>query len=439
MAGILNTTTDPVELETGNTAPGLLERKSDEEIRKQNEKDLFNQRSGEMDTAVRRKMHTRAIKGHDNSILNTNVEMVPDLETGLSLQLNTNVPGVFADTPKTFGTDFDSVESSVYDKDGWGLNTMDFLFGAEAAVIGIAHDADGFSWNMENLKQQWSEQPIWVNALSTASLVGSMLLPASLAARAAFKTGGIATRLARGTIKEIDEIARWTDAGWINAGDDVVKKIAKYDDFESGQATITELRRLEIATTHAAKRSKRAAAVKAGQLTWSNPFQKALHSFESRWSNTYFEAINGTPGTGQHALRERMHGRLEKLWKREEVGQMLMNLPDPSKGPAISAYLMAKIDPGVAARVAKDGSAKGLSKTDTIWADHYWEWEKRGQAKRLESGMIDQDTFNRIGEGHLATITKNTPDASVRDSVTHFVPIPKGKTMKAANTGAKAM
>ncbi len=429
MAGILNTDID--EPQTGPSAPGLLERKSDEELRKQTEQTLFNKRSGEMDTAVRRKMHTRASKGLDNSILNTSVEMVPELETGYSFELDTSLPDVFPDEPYSPGTDFNSVESSVYDEGGWGMDTLDFLFGSEAAVIGIAHDADGFSWNIENLKQQWSEQPIWVNALSTASLVGTMLLPASLAARAAFKTGGLATKLARGTAKEADEITRWTDFGWINA-DDAAKKISKYDDFDGGQSTITELRRLELATTAAGKRAKRAAAVEAGTLTWANPAQKALHSFEKRWSNTYYEAINGTPGTGQHELREAFHGRLEKLWKREEVGQMLMTLPDASKGKAISSYLMAKLDPGVAARVAADGSAKGLSKTDKLWADNYWEWEKRGQAKRLESGFIDDDTYKRIGEGHLAAISKGTSTSPIA-SETHMVPIPGAKPQKAAS------
>ena len=434
MAGILDTTTDKPGLETGYEAPGLLERKNDEEIKTAREKDLFNQRSGEMDTAVRRKMHTRDIKGRDSSILNTNVDVVPEVETGLPFKLDTTRPDVYLDIPKSPGSDVDAVESGVYDKDGWGMNAVDFLFGAEAAVIGIAHDADGFTWNMENLKQQWSEQPIWINALSTASLVGTMLLPASLAARAAIKTGSLATKLAKGTAKEVDEIARWTDAGWINADTELakgVKKISKYDDFEGGQASITELRRLEIATTAAGKRAKRAAAVEAGTLTWANPAQKALHSFESRFSNTYYEAINGTPGSGQKGLREAFHGRLEKLWKREEVGEMLMSLPDASKGKAISAYLMAKLDPGVAARVASDGSARGLTKMDKLWADNYWEWEKRGQASRLESGFIDDETFKRIGEGHLAAISPGTATSPIA-SETHMIPIPGAKPQKAA-------
>lgn len=434
MAGLLNTKTDEPQIETGQSAPGLLERKSDEELRQQQEQGLFDKRSGEMDTAVRRKMHTRAIKGRDNSILDTNVEMVPELDTGYPTALDTSMPDVFPDIPKSPGTDFDAVESSVYDKDGWGMDTLDFLFGSEAAVIGIAHDSDGFTWNMENLKQQWSEQPIWVNALSTASLVGTMLLPASLAARATFKTGGLATKLAKGTAKEVDEIARWTDAGWINGKDELAKgakKISKYDDFESGQNTITELRRLELATTAAGKRAKRAAAVEAGTLTWANPTQKALHSFESRFSNTYFEAINGQPGSGKYALREEFHGRLDKFWKREEVGQMITNLPDVSKGPAIHAYLMAKLDTGVAARVAADGSAKGLTKADKVFAEHYWEWEKRGQAKRLESGFIDKDTFDKIGEGHIAALRPGT-EANIQTSVTHLVPIQTGRPQKAA-------
>ena len=423
MAGLLDTDVNGPELDTGR--PGILELKSDEELKKQQEQSLFDKRAGEADTIVRRKMHTRADKGLSTDILNTNVEMVPELDTGLPTNLNTSIPNVFPDMPKTFGTDFDAVESSVYDEEGWGFNTMDFLFGSEAAVIGIAHDADGFSWNMDNLKQQWSEQPIWINALSTASLVGTMLLPAGLAARAAIKTGGIATRLAKGTAKEVDEIARWHDAGWLNP------KVTKYDDFVSGQTTISELRRLELATTAAGKRAKRAIAVEAGQLTWANPMQKALHSFEKRFANTYFEAINGQPGSGQYALREQFHGRLDKLWKREEVGQMLMNLPDPAKGKAISAYLMAKLDPGVASRVAAEGSAAGLTRTDKLWADNYWEWEKRGQASRLESGFIDEDTFERIGEGHLAAISPGTASAPIA-SETYMVPIPGARPQKAA-------
>ena len=50
---------------------------------------------------------------------------------------------------------------------------------------------------------------------------------------------------------------RWKGAGWI---DDAVKG---FDDIEGGQKAIGEFRRLEIVSTAAAKRAKRAAAVAA--------------------------------------------------------------------------------------------------------------------------------------------------------------------------------
>ncbi|KKK49616.1 hypothetical protein LCGC14_3133270, partial [marine sediment metagenome] len=304
--------------------------------------------------------------------------------------------------------------------------TLDFLFGAEAAVIGIAHDSEGWSWNVENLKQQWSEQPLWLNALSMTSLIGTMILPASLAARSSLKFGSLATKMGRYGDEAV-EIANWKSKGMI--GDDKIRRFADFG--HQSNKTVKTLRRQEVALSRYAAMAERAKKVARGELSWSNPIEKALHSFEKRFSNTYFEAINGTPGTGNYALREQFHGRLEKLWKRDEVGQMLMTLPDASKGKAISSYLMAKLDPGVAARVAADGSARGLSKTDKLWADNYWEWEKRGQAKRLESGFIDNDTFERIGEGHLAAISPGTATSPIA-SETHMVPIPGAKPQKAA-------
>ena len=413
MAGILDTETDGLDLDTSGSSTGLLDQGTVEDRK-------LLKRKGEATTLVRKKLLTRDMKGQDNSIINTKTEMIPRLDTGIP-NLNTELP----DYPKMVGTDFDAVESSVYDKDGWGFNTMDFLFGSEAAVVGIAHDADGYSWSMDNLKQQWSEQPIWVNALSTASLVGTMLLPATLAIKGAVKTGGLATRAAKGTAKETAELARWIDLDWVG------KSVKKYDDIAGGQKAITELRRLEIANTAAAGRMKRAIAVEAGELTWKNPLDRARHGFEKRFSNTYFEAINGDPASGKYTLRDQFHERLDKLWKREEVGQMMMEMPEEAKGVAISAYLMAKNDPAIAARVARDGTAKGLTKVDKKWADMYWEWEKRGQSNRLTSGFIDQATYDRIGEGHLATLSKATPDANLQGSVTHMVPISK-KTLKGA-------
>ena len=416
MAGLFDTT--PTDQELDASGSPISDVRSDEERKK----DVLNKRAGESTTLLRRKMETRSMKGLSNEALNTTTELIPKIDTGIP-NLNTDVP----DMPKMPGTDFDSVETTVYDKEGWGMKTMDFLFGSEAAVVGIAHDADGFSWNMENLKQQWSEQPIWVNALSVASLAGTMLIPGALAVKGAIKTGGLATKLAAGTAKETAELATWKTAGWI---DDTVKA---YKDIDGGQKAITELRRLEIATSGAAKRMKRAAAVEAGTLTWRNPVEKALHSFEKRFSNTYFEAINGKPGSGQFALREEFHQRLDKLWKREEIGQMLTAMPDSSKGVAIHAYLMSRLDPGVAARVAKDRATKGLSKSDKVWADNYWEWEKRGQANRLKSGFIDQKTYDTVGEGHIAALLKGTPAAPLQGSDTHLIPIPTGRKKRVAS------
>ena len=77
---------------------------------------------------------------------------------------------------------------------GIGIRDVtNFLIGPEMAVVGAKWDQGSFSWNLENMYQQWSEQPVWVNALNTASLVGTIMLPGWRAAQKSLKMGMLAS------------------------------------------------------------------------------------------------------------------------------------------------------------------------------------------------------------------------------------------------------
>jgi len=126
-----------------------------------------------------------------------------------SLNLTSSIPAL-----SLHGPEIDAVTGPVQPpkEDGWGVKTLDFLFGTEAAVIGITHDTEGWSWTVDNMKQQWSEQPLWVNLLGTASIAGTMLFPATRALSMSAKFGKIATKTGKFG-GEAAEISKWKEMG----------------------------------------------------------------------------------------------------------------------------------------------------------------------------------------------------------------------------------
>ena len=314
-----------------------------------------------------------------------------------------------------------SVGSRVPKEQELGLvsKTFDFLFGSEAAILGVAHDAEGWSWSVENLQQQWSEQPLWKNALAMTSLVGTMVMPAGLAARSTLKFGKLATKMGRYG-GEAAEIAKWKDRGML--GDQSIMTFADLGD--DADKTVKMLRRQEIALDRYTAMTERAKMAADGTL--KHPVEWGLHQFEKRFSQTYNTMI-GNAANGD--VKSAFHDIHNQLWKNDTVGTILRDMPNETAGPAIYAYLMGRVNPNLAPKLTQQMGK--LSAKDKKWADFYFEAAKKRQSTMLEDGFITPETYKSIGQAHIPAQLAGTPDAALDNARTYLIPL-KGKKMKRA-------
>ncbi|MCI0418636.1 MAG: hypothetical protein L0312_05345, partial [Acidobacteria bacterium] len=76
-------------------------------------------------------------------------------------------------------------------------DVFNFLIGDDMKVVGAKWDQDGFNFSMENFKETWSEEPLWVNGLRTLGL-GLSVLPLASAVNKSLKVGKLGKALGKG-------------------------------------------------------------------------------------------------------------------------------------------------------------------------------------------------------------------------------------------------
>jgi hypothetical protein len=321
-------------------------------------------------------------------------------------------------------------------EDGMATRTFDFLFGPEAAVIGIAHDTEGWSWNVDNVRKQWSEEPLWVNALATTSLIGTMILPATLAARSTMKFGKGLTALKAGTKAEKTEIDRWIGKGFDDDGEQI-KAMLDPDRFKSAKSyadiddkTIEMLRRQEFSNNNYKKmklradRAEGAAGLDAIPLTKSEALR---HGFDKRFSQTYNAMIDGARNND---IKNQFHDMHQRLWQNDTMGTILREMPGPGQSDAIYGYILGEIAPGAGLAAKAAGRFGKLTAKNKEWADFYLAAARKRQDEMLESGFITQEMYMRVGPAHLPALSKGTPDLGIGATTTHLIPIKPARGAK---------
>lgn len=328
-------------------------------------------------------------------------------------------PSFISEPPETIA--MDSVSSRLPKAEVQGLvsQTMDLLFGSELAILGIAHDSDGWSWSVDNMMQQWSEQPLWVNALAATSLVGTMLVPSALAVRSSMKFGTLAGKAGR-LATEVDEIAKWKAKGLL-----ADQSISSYSQLGGNyEKTVKLLRTQEVSLDKFTAMKERAR--KAAEGLKLSPFETAQHEFEKRFSQTYNAMIGNAQGGD---IKSQFHSLHDNLWKNNTIGEVLGSMPEESSGPAIYAYIMSRMSPNISKKGLQQFGK--LSPEDKKWADMYYEAAKSRQADMLEDGFISPETFKSIGEVHLPAQYKGTADPLMDVGNVHMVPVRTGTKVTA--------
>jgi hypothetical protein len=311
--------------------------------------------------------------------------------------------------------EMDTVASRISEDDTAGVasNTLEFLFGPELGLIGIAHDAEGWSWQVDNIQQQWSENPLWVNALAATSLVGSLLLPSAMAVRSSMKFGKLASKAGK-IANEADEIGKWKTMGLI-----ADQNVNTYSQLGGNyEKTIQMLRKQEVALTRYEAMKARAQRAANGDLTWGTPVEKVQHEFDKRFAQSY-NAVIGNAGNGD--IKSQFHAMHDELWKEDTIGTLLSDMPDEKSGPAIYAYLMGRNNPALSGKAKQRFGS--LSEKDKLWADVYYEAAKKRQTQMLEDGFITPETYKAIGDIHLPAQFQGTGDPMLDVGRQYMVPV----------------
>lgn len=278
------------------------------------------------------------------------------------------------------------------------VNFTNFLVGGEMSVIGASLDAQGFHWSLDQLKNQWAEQPLWLNLLNSASLVGTVMFPAFQAAKNTYKYGMVGKAL--GLLPDTEtEIANFKGAGLL---DPAAKNVS--------EETLLRLRKLTTAKQKYADMDTAALdmtnRMENGESI--NPITAAKITFNKQFANGYYKL------TSSPEIRNAYHGSLDKLWKNENLSQFFIDIPGPEKGKQIYMSHMHEANPELFPKVTLDAK-------DQMWAERMRAAMERSQKDMLDSGAITPETYAKVGKYHIPAINKDTPIADVGTSRTYFI------------------
>jgi len=298
-------------------------------------------------------------------------------------------------------------EVDIEEDQGLDVDVMDFLFGGEMAVVGLKYDNSGFHHDWESAKQQWSEEPLWLNLLNTTSLVGGMAFPLGRAAWA-FKNVGRGASLLKRTagITKADEVARFKNLGLLHEAE-------KIEDV--GESGLKRLRNLEISQNKTQDLAEKLNKNMLGETEDFTLMDKVKMQFASRFTNNYFKLTSEVADGGETATKA-FHNNLDSLFKAENFGKFFSEAPDAAAGKKIYAHWVNKMRPGLIK------GAASLTPSELKWADGMELAMRSHQADALKHGLITDDTIKKVGELHIPALDIKTPRPDVSVS-RKYVPL----------------
>ena len=338
--------------------------------------------------------------------------------------------------------EFDTVQVPKPDPEFGISDITNFIFGDEMAIIGFKHDQDGFGWDWEVARRQWAEEPMWINLLATASLVGTVAFPAVRAVTTSVKFGRVGSLLGKFGDRAL-EVDKFKNLGF-------VEKTASHADLD--EWTMRRLRQLEHSRTkhidfEAKKLAEQEGTLQAGLQLPSGKtmteFDKQMWRFDKNFTNSYFSQIEEISKNG--SVKKEFIDNLDRLWKNENMGRLFVGVPDAARGTAIYSNLLLKAghsldldgvirraNPGIASSEAtKLKNSLKLSPEEQNWADALFDSMKSHQDEAIREGFITAETRDRIGKIHLPAFLKETPQ-DLASSRTVAAPL----TLASAKAGA---
>jgi hypothetical protein len=317
--------------------------------------------------------------------------------------------GRFPITPEINGTMAPGPKAS------WDESVVDFLFGGEMAILGMQYDNGVLTHDWETAKQQWSEEPLWMNALNTISL-GSYAFPLARGAYLSAKYGKLGGILGQ-TASKGEELNRFKALGLV---DDTMTKL---DD-----KTAQTLRNIEKSRTdYADYQSKIDMAANGDESVKLSMSERATMGFKNQFGNSYMDIV-GTAAKGDETARTAFNKNLNELFAREDLGRFYHNMPDYGLDDTrFAEHFFAKMGVSTARSTLKG--------KDLQWADGLEAAMKSHTAEGLDNGFLTPETVARIGEMHIPAQFKDTPIPDISTGRKLFLPETRKATAKEIEGG----
>lgn len=275
-------------------------------------------------------------------------------------------------------------------------DAIDFMFGGELSVVGVKQDIDGWSWNWENMQQTWSEEPVWVNLLNTASLGASFVFPG---VKGALKGAGL-IKTTVNTLDDfkkiglVDDTVKYLDNAEFKKLDNVMRIREKYFKGQQLDQQIAE------------------GLTDAPEL-FKNPIDYAAYKWRQNFGNEYMR-IAGMIGTDELQSTKYYH-TVEELAKRENFGQFFDEMP--KDGNKLYQHFLSRLDNTI--------TSPSLTKAEQKWADAYWDYAQKTQHSMFEDGVISAEELARIGEAHIPAQRVGSKPAEAAMGKSVFLPLTK--------------
>lgn len=251
-------------------------------------------------------------------------------------------------------------------------NFANFMFHDEMSAMGVDWNRDHINWSLDNARDFWSDHPFRAG-LAVLTTGAPMLAEARRL-----------TTMAHGVEAGIDA------APLVEAG--LVDSLEHYNSLDAGAKKIVQDQASRIADIAELK-----GKIANGTAT---PVEKMKAMFNTAFGNSYLDTQameNMNPAGTLKAWQDRMEdittGR---------ATQGLLQLAEDVPKSEHTQILHALKDPS---------QMKGLSQAGKLFILAYGPEGRRLQSEMLKEGMIDQDTYNKVGNIWFSTVRKGSPIA----------------------------
>ena len=307
-------------------------------------------------------------------------------------------------------------------------NLINLFIGDDAQILGFKWDTEGVSWNLENAKQTWAEEPLWINVLRSIGL-GLDFFPVISAVNKSLKVGRLGQKFGTG-FKFIDwtnnlddmadptlQLSKWFKA-FSNETDEIswlAQKGFLNPEIETTKKALKQARILAMTEQKITRNSLLSKAIASGQESyyWAGKeikvgsLQKLRHWFDSEFANSYWKVANAT----QPSDVAKFGKSLDEFYKTENLGRFFTDIPEEITTNARNTEVLRYwLDP------TNYPLPADVHPTTVRWAVGLREAMEVHQKQAFELGMIDSDTLSKIPR-HIPAQWISTPVPSSKKGV----------------------